>query len=153
MLTKEKNLLSFLGSSGVFKPEHIDRDLQFIEYYYRDKGYLKVQARPPEITISPDKRFLFITFPIHEGPRIKVGRVDFKEDEIVPSEKVLKQLKLKEGEYFSLSLLQADMRMIASLIKRKLMPSPRSGHGFPRIRRKRIQFIFSMRPTKEKLTR
>ena len=33
MLTKEKNILSFLGSSGVYQPSNINRDLQALQYY------------------------------------------------------------------------------------------------------------------------
>ncbi len=119
MLTKEKNLLSFLGSSGVFNPENIERDLQFIEYYYRDKGYLNVRVQKPEINITPDKNFLYINFSISEGPRFKLGEVAFRGDEIVPAEAVTDKLSLKEKEYFSLSSLQADIQFISTLYKNK----------------------------------
>ena len=119
MLTKEQNILSFLGSSGTFKPEAVERDLQFIEYYYRDKGYLNVRVQNPEITITPDKNFLYITFSISEGSRFKIGQVSFRGDEIVPAEQVMERLSLKEKEYFSLSRLQADIKLISTLYKNK----------------------------------
>ena len=119
MLTKEKNLLSFLSSSGTFNPDHIDRDLQVIEYYYRDKGYLNVRVQKPEINITPDKKFLYISFSISEGPRFKLGHVVFQGDDIVPTEKVMDKLNLKGKEYFSLGGLQADMKLISVLYKDK----------------------------------
>ena len=119
LLTKEKNILSFLGSSGIFQPKFIDRDLQFIEYYYRDKGYLNVRVHQTEITITPDRKFLYITFSISEGPRFKMGQVAFRGDDIVSSEIVMDQLSLKKEEYFSLSRLQKDMQMISLLYKDK----------------------------------
>ena len=119
MLTKEKNILSFLGASGTFQPASMERDLQFIGYYYRDKGYLNVLVHPPEITITPDKRFLYITFSVSEGPRFKMGQVAFRGDDVVPAEKVMDQLSLKEDEYFSLGLLQKDIQFISLLYKNK----------------------------------
>ena len=119
LLTKEKNLLSFLGSSGIFQPKFIDRDLQFIEYYYRDKGYLNVRVYQPEITITPDRKFLYITFSISEGPKFKMGQVAFQGDDIVSSETVMDQLSLKKEEYFSLSRLQKDIQLISLLYKDK----------------------------------
>ena len=119
MMTKEKNILSFLGSSGIFQKEYIERDLQFIEYYYRDQGYLNVHVQQPEITITPDKKFLYINFSVSEGPRFKVGQVAFRGDDVVPAEKVMDRLQLKEEEYFSLGRLQKDIQLISLLYKNK----------------------------------
>lgn len=127
MLTKEQSLLSFLGSSGAFNPEHIERDLQFIEYYYRNKGYLNVRVQKPEINITPDKKFLYINFSISEGSRFKLGQVAFRGDEIVPTEKVMDQLSLKKEEYFSIGRLQEDIKLISILYKNE-------GYAFVEVR-------------------
>ena len=148
MQTKEQNIFSFLGGSGQYKPEFIERDRQLIEYYYRDKGYLNINVARPEVTISPDKRFLHITFTVSEGPRFKMGEVAFREDKkefqsegylVKPGEKnmglaypgtirkdsifsedeVLNLLDLKKGIYFSLSRLQRDIEVISSLYKNR----------------------------------
>ena len=119
MQTKEKNILSFLSSSAVYQPKNIDRDLQAIQYYYRDKGYLNVQVQAPKIRISPDQRFLYISFTISEGPRFKMGKEFFEGDDIVPKETVQERFKLAERDYFSLSALQEDIKMISLLYKNK----------------------------------
>ena len=119
MLTKERGLLSFLGSSGIYQKKLIERDQQALEYYYRDQGYLNVRVDQPTIAITPDDRYLYITFPIVEGGRFKMGRIAFEGDEEVPSDTALKLLQLKDQEYFSLSKMHADMRAIASLYKDK----------------------------------
>ena len=117
--TKEWNILSFLGSSGIFKPEAIERDRQFMEYYYRDKGYLNVRVKKPEIDITPDKRHLYIAFSISEGSRFKIGQALFQGDDIVSSESVKDILSLDKQEYFSLSRLQKDVQLISNLYKDK----------------------------------
>lgn len=119
MQTKEWNILSFLGSSGIFQPEAIERDRQFIEYYYRDKGYLNVRVKKPEINITPDKKYLYITFSISEGSRFKIGEALFQGDDIVSKESVKELLSLDKQEYFSLSRLQKDMQLIVNLYKDK----------------------------------
>ena len=119
LLTKEKNVLSFLGSSGVYQPKNIDRDMQAIQYYYRNQGYLNVQTQAPQINISPDKNFLYITFTISEGARFKMGKEFFEGDDVVSKEAVQARLKLNKKDYFSLGALQEDMRMISMLYKNK----------------------------------
>ena len=119
MLSKEKSILSFFSSEGLYQPKNIDRDIQAVEYYYRDQGYLNARVAPPEINISPDKKFLYINFSISEGPRFKMGSALFEGDEVIPSEKVNDKLQLKEKDYFSLSLLQKDIQFISLLYKNK----------------------------------
>ena len=119
MQTKEKNILSFLGSSGVYQSKNIDRDLQAIQYYYRNKGYLNVKAQAPKINISLDRRFLYITFSISEGPRFKMGKEFFEGDDVVSKEEVQGRFNLVKKDYFSLGALQEDMQMIALLYKNK----------------------------------
>ena len=119
MLTKEKNILSFLGSSGVYQPENINRDLQAIQYYYRDKGYLNIKTQAPTVNISPDKKFLYITFTIFEGPRFKMGKEFFEGDEVVSNSAVQEKFKLDKQDYFSLGALHADMQLLSLLYKNK----------------------------------
>ena len=126
MKSREKSLLSFFSSAGLYQPEDIERDRQAIEYYYRDQGYLNVRTASPEINITPDKKFLYINFSISEGPRFKMGEALFKGDELVSSEEVSDKLKLKKQDYFSLSLLQKDIQFISLLYKNK-------GYAFVRV--------------------
>lgn len=116
--SKEQNIFSFLGGSGVFKSQDkLDRDVQILEYYYRDQGYLQVRVKKPEITITPDKKFLYITFPISEGPRLKIGQIFFQGDEILSSEDVQSNSHLVKDAYFSISRLQKDLKWIENHYK------------------------------------
>ena len=116
MQLKEKNLLSFLGSGGVYQKEALDRDLQFIEYYYRNEGYLNVKVYPPKISISPDKKNLFLNFKISEGIRYKIGEYFLKEEELISKKD---NFKLPKLEYFSLGALQQDIQLISNIYKNK----------------------------------
>ena len=137
MLTKEKSLLSFLGFSGVYQGKNIERDLQAIQYYYRDKGYLNAQVYPPEINITPDKKFLYINFTVSEGVRFKMGKEIFKGDDVVSEEEAQKRFKLAEKDYFSLGALQEDIQMISLLYKNK-------GYAFVK-----VHPLFSLDQTEE----
>ena len=119
MKNKERNLLSFFGASGVYQPSHIDQDLQLLEYYYRDQGYLNVRIQQPEISISADKKRLSLYFKINEGPRYKMGKIYFEGDEVVSKEEAVARFTLSKKEYFSLTSLQTDMQKLAILYKNK----------------------------------
>ena len=129
LLLREHSLLGALSSSGIYNPEHLNRDRQVIEYLYRDKGYLQVRLEQPEISITPDQTGVHITFPIIEGRRFRVGEVEFQEDPPVSQKDVKGRLALKKGEWFSLGALRTDLQFVSGLYKDKgyafARPEPR----------------------------
>ena len=114
--SKEKNLISFLTSQGVYQPEFIEHDRQMIEYYYRNEGYLNVKVQPPVISISADKTSLFLNFEISEGNRFKMGRYFLKEEELIDKQNLF---KLSGKKHFSLGALQQDIQLISNIYKNK----------------------------------
>ena len=93
MQTKAGGLLPWLTSSGTFKKEQLDSDLQAIRYVFWEEGYINAVIQAPEVFLSPDKRFIFISFRIDEGERYDIGDVsvsgDFNADEGLTEEAVL----------------------------------------------------------------
>ena len=93
MQTKAGGLLPWLTSSGTFKKEQLDSDLQAIRYVFWEEGYINAVIQAPEVFLSPDKRFIFISFRVDEGERYDIGDVsvsgDFNADEGLTEEAVL----------------------------------------------------------------
>lgn len=112
MATREGDWGSFLTSFGSFKEEAFQQDLQRITAYYYDKGYVQVKVKRPVVRLSRDKRFLFITIAIEEGPRFDVGEVDLQGDFIVPKEELRSKIKLTPDTEFSFGTMRSDMELI-----------------------------------------
>ena len=108
-----------MDSSGIYDPLHLERDIQLIEYLYRDKGYLNVRLQKPEISITADKKHIYISFTINEGYPFYIGQVDFAEDEIVQKDQVLQSLQLDKSPLFSLGSMLKDLKFIEDLYKEK----------------------------------
>lgn len=119
MMTRKRGILSFLDSSGIYNPLHLERDIQMIEYMYRDKGYLNVRLQKPEISLTADKKHIYINLTVNEGHRFYIGQIDFKEDEMVKREKVLEFLELGKSSFFSLGRMLKDLKFIEDLYKEK----------------------------------
>ncbi|MEN0068447.1 MAG: POTRA domain-containing protein, partial [Myxococcota bacterium] len=78
--TKRAGPLSFLGSGGTFRRELLEQDREIIRQVYLEEGHLDAQVDPPKIYLSPDKRYIFISFAISEGEPYTVGTVDVAGD-------------------------------------------------------------------------
>ncbi|EKD42218.1 MAG: hypothetical protein ACD_73C00262G0007 [uncultured bacterium] len=115
MLTKVKGFLSFLNSSGKFKDEKLKRDLAFLEYFYLNNGYLKAKIGDPQLTLTRDKKSIYITIPVYEGSSYKVSSVDIAGDIITTKEELVSKLSLKAGETYSRKDQDQDMTELTNM--------------------------------------
>lgn len=77
---REAGALSFLSSSGTFRKDLLETDQQTVSAVFLEEGYLDVQVEPPKVYLSPDKRYIFISYDIEEGEQYTVGSVDVRGD-------------------------------------------------------------------------
>lgn len=117
MGTQEGGWLSFLTSSGTYREDAFDRDLLLITAFYYDHGYINVKLGKPEIELSGDKRYLYITIPIDEGEQYSVGNIDFKGDLLLPKAEYFKRMTVHKGEVFNRSKLGRDIEKLNDLYK------------------------------------
>ena len=109
METREESLFSFLTGSGSFKEFNFNTDVERIKFFYKTKGYLQVNLGAPEITISEDKKWVFINIKINEGPMFKINNIYFEGNDLFPDSQLRSKIKLKEDEIYSEELLRRDI--------------------------------------------
>lgn len=112
MSTKPGDWFSFLTSFGNFKEAAFEADVQRLTAYYYDKGFVQVRVGVPTVRLSRDKRFLYITIKLKEGPRFKVGDVDVRGDFITTQKKLRSFIKLKKNKTFSYGTMRQDVQRL-----------------------------------------
>ncbi len=117
MGTQEGGWLSFLTSSGTYREDAFDRDMLLITAFYYDHGYINVKLGKPEIELSADKEYLYITIPIEEGEQYKIGKIDFKGDLLFPKDEYFMRMSVHEGETFNRTKLANDITHLNDLYK------------------------------------
>ncbi len=115
METREEALFSFMTGAGNFKEFNFQTDVERIKYFYKTKGYLQVNVGTPEITISEDKKWVFITLKINEGPLFTVNEISFNGEVLFSEDELIKKIKLKNGDFYSEALLREDIQMLTEM--------------------------------------
>lgn len=110
--TREGSFFSFINGSGNFKESSFKTDLQRLTYWYLDHGYVKFRYEAPVVTISDDKKWLFISIYVDEGQQYDVRSVDFGGDLLYTKEELSEELKLTPGDTFSFSKRNEDIQML-----------------------------------------
>jgi outer membrane protein insertion porin family len=120
---KEGSLLdSFeLSTSGWFtwytKRDRYSRqklaaDLERLRSHYLDRGYLDFNIESTQVSITPDKRSIFITVSISEGERYTVTGVRYAGNLTLPEEEYLKLTTIHPGQIFSRERLTETTKAI-----------------------------------------
>jgi outer membrane protein insertion porin family len=115
MATKEASLLSFISGEGTYREEMFQRDMAAIQAAYYDRGFVNVRVEKPVVSISPDKRDIFITLHIQEGEQYRIGTLGFSGDLVVPKEGLAALMSSKEGTLFNRSSLSRDIQAITDV--------------------------------------
>ncbi|SMF43573.1 Beta-barrel assembly machine subunit BamA [Alteromonadaceae bacterium Bs31] len=92
---------SFFTNSDQYAKEKLTGDIETLESYYLDRGYLDFEVLSSQISISPDKTQVFITLNIKEGEVYTVSSIDIAGDPIVPEARARSLVLLREGRTFS----------------------------------------------------
>jgi outer membrane protein insertion porin family len=109
MFTREGGWLSFLTGEGTYREEIFQRDLTIIQAVYYDRGFINVKVDRPTVSLSPDKRFIFITIKVEEGEAYSIGTLDFSGELLVSKDQLRKMMSSREHELFNRSKLGHDI--------------------------------------------
>ncbi|KYG64354.1 outer membrane protein assembly factor BamA [Bdellovibrio bacteriovorus] len=109
MLTQEGGFFSGLSGSGQYKQEMFERDVQILRFLYWNQGYVQAKVDRPQVTVTPDKKNIYITIRIEEGEQYDVGEVDFAGDILFPKQELYEAIKIDDNGVFAYDVLQKDI--------------------------------------------
>ena len=114
---KEKNWLSVFSRGSGYSRENLRGDLETLESIYKNKGYLKFDIDSTNISISKNKKDIFITIKVIEGEVYKVSEVklagDLEDKEIF----VRSLIGIPVNEIYIEGLLKATEDRITNLLE------------------------------------
>lgn len=106
------NWLSWLRGDDKYAKEKLSGDLERLESWYLDRGYLNFNVDSTQVAISPDKERVYITVNITEGEVFSVSGIELAGDPILPEEEIMRLVLLREGQTFSRQLMTSTNEFI-----------------------------------------
>jgi outer membrane protein insertion porin family len=108
--------LSWITSDDRYAREKLKGDIEKLESYYLDRGYLDFRVVSSQVSLSPDQKSVHITLNIHEGDIYTVKKIDLAGELIVPEERFRRLVLLREGETFSQGLMTSTSEFMTTLL-------------------------------------
>ncbi len=94
-------LISFYTNSNQYSKQKLSADLERLNSFYQDRGYINFKVESTQVSISPDKNGIFITININEGKVHTVSEVKLAGELIVNPDKLIPYVIVQPTDVFS----------------------------------------------------
>jgi len=109
---KTSNWLSFFKNDDKYAREKLSGDLERLRSYYLDRGYINMDISSTQVSMTPDKKHVYITVNIQEGQKYTVREVKLSGELKVPEDQVQALLLVQKGQVFSRKLMTSTSELI-----------------------------------------
>ncbi|MGL4408196.1 outer membrane protein assembly factor BamA [Zoogloea sp.] len=120
---KEKDLLEQLtlttpgwwtwySKNDQYSKQKLNADVEALRAFYMNRGYLDFNVTSTQVSITPDKKDIYITLSISEGEKYTVSDVRLAGKMPVPQAELEKLFKLKSGDVFNRDNVTATTKAI-----------------------------------------
>ena len=139
------NWLSWFSRSNQYARQRLESDLESLRAFYLDRGYLNFDIISTQVSITEDKRGIYITINVDEGEQFTVGSLSVEGETVVPQNDIMKLIIAKPGETFSRRKIATSVTNIAERLGEE-------GYAFPEIspipevdaEKHTVSFVFSV---------
>ncbi len=116
MQLKTGGWLSWYSKDDLYSKQKLTADLESIRSYYLNRGYLEFVIESTQVSITPDKKGIFLTISIREGQLFTVKNVRLAGELLGKETELLSLITLKSGDTFSSAKLTESTKAIAGVL-------------------------------------
>ncbi len=110
------NWTSWYSNNDQYSREKLSGDLTKLSSYYLDRGYADFNISSAQVTISPDKRDIYIAAAIHEGEIYKISDIHLLGTLILPEDALREVLRIEPGEVFDRHSIELSSDAITDVL-------------------------------------
>jgi outer membrane protein insertion porin family len=100
-ILRTPGLMTWWSKHDQYSRPKLAADLETLRSHYQDRGYLEFSIDSTQVTISPDKKDIFISISITEGPRYTVSDIRIAGELLLPEAEIRRLITIKPGDVFS----------------------------------------------------
>lgn len=114
---KHPNLFSFIRGDHKYSQEKLSGDIERVESYYQDRGHVDMSVRSAQVSITPDRKQVYVTVNVDEGELYTVNEVELAGELRDVDPDVIRSLFLvQKGQTFSRARMTATEERITAVL-------------------------------------
>jgi outer membrane protein insertion porin family len=95
-----------------YSRQKLTGDIESLRSFYLNRGYLEMTVDSTQVSITPDKKDVFITFGVNEGEKFNVSDIKLEGELLGRQDELRTLLELKPGDVYSGEKLQNSIKKI-----------------------------------------
>lgn len=108
--------LSWYSKDDQYSREKLSGDLEKLTSYYQDRGYVDFNIESTQVTISPDKRNIYLTANVREGEVFTISEIKLTGDLILGEPEIRRLVYTQPGEIFSRRKLELSSEAMQKVL-------------------------------------
>ena len=104
---------SWYTKADQYSKQKLTGDIENIRSFYQNRGYLEMQIESSQISISPDKKDIYITINIIEGDKYKISDIKLEGETFGRGAELSSLLLLRKGDIYNAALLTESTKRIS----------------------------------------
>ena len=104
--------LTWFTKNDQYSKQKLSADVETLRSHYLNRGYLEFNVDSTQVSITPDRKDIYITINITEGPRYTVSDIKLAGELLVPEAELKSLVKIKAGDTFSREKLTESTKAI-----------------------------------------
>ena len=109
-------LFTFFTRKDRYSRQQLQADLESLRSFYQDRGYLDFRIESTQVSISPDKKDIFVTINISEGEQYTVTDFSIEGRLILPEEILFGAVSIEPNSTYSRREVAASEKAISDLL-------------------------------------
>lgn len=110
------NWTSWYSKNDQYSREKLSGDLEKLQSYYMDRGYADFSVDSTQVSISPDKRRMYVSANITEGEVYTISDIQLTGSLIVKEDDLRAMVRLKPGDVFSRARIEESIDQMVSTL-------------------------------------
>ncbi len=98
---REPGWMTWFSKQDQYSRQKLSADLESLRSFYQDRGYLEFNIDSTQVSITPDKKDIYIAIGITEGEKYTVSDIKVGGQLLISEADVRKMITMKPGEVFS----------------------------------------------------
>jgi outer membrane protein insertion porin family len=108
--------LSSFTKEDQYSRQKLAGDLETLKSYYLDRGFINFRIDSTQVTISPDKKDIYVTVNIHEGDVFTINDLRLAGNLVVDPEEFYPLIDISRGEVFNRKKVLKSAERISELL-------------------------------------
>ncbi len=110
---------ALFSSKDKYSKQKLAADLETLRAFYLDRGYLNFQINSTQVTMTPDKKDIYLNINISEGDKYTIKEAHLAGEMVIDEAELRKLIQFQPGETFSRAKVTQSIRDIKNKLGEK----------------------------------